>query len=173
MTADSVNIPEYFRAICDERGGVNKLSIVEAAVAKALAQCLAAEPIDAGLVVSLTAQLPPVSKGKIDTLTVRFIDGDPDKGQRNEEMRLRNEIKELRRQLVQATGEPLIERGVSEQPYDEINAVRPSPPPPAGNVVPLKHNSVYGVLADLNRAFSPSPYVGIDPNDRRDYSPLK
>jgi hypothetical protein len=76
MTADPAHVThvtEFFNAICKERGGIDRLSITETAIAKALAQCLATEPIDPALIVSLTAQLPPVRRGKVDTLTVSFV----------------------------------------------------------------------------------------------------
>jgi hypothetical protein len=76
-----------------------------------------------------------------------------------------------------------LKRRPSGQGGDGITHQQPSCAPgdtsqAGSNVVPMRsskpeHSDAYGTLAALNSNFRSSPYIGIDPNDRRDYSPLK
>jgi hypothetical protein len=76
---DPAHVTELFAAICGERGGIDKLSVVEAAVARALAQALSAEPLDPGLIASLSTQLPPARrKDRVERLLIEFVDNGPD-----------------------------------------------------------------------------------------------
>jgi hypothetical protein len=58
-----------FRAVCDERGGVDGMTAVGLAVARALAVALTTDPLNPSTIAQLTGLLPPVAKatgGQID-----------------------------------------------------------------------------------------------------------
>jgi hypothetical protein len=78
-----------------------------------------------------------------------------------------------------------LKRGTSGHGVVEIT---PASAPPrevsqaGSNVVPMKpqqsspkpeHADAYAVLASVNAGFRSSPYINIDPDDRRDYGPRK
>jgi hypothetical protein len=185
-------VTELFNSICNERGGIDRLSVTEAAIAKGLAQCLATEPIDPGLIASLTAQLPPVVKRyAVHSLNVRFIDhfndelqhllkSRPDLGANEVITKLAGRITELETENKNLTEQVVcvqreleqLRRGVSE-PAAEIAHYRPSvsngellPPAPTRALPKPKHSDVYAVLAEVNRRSSGSPYCEPDVFDK-------
>jgi hypothetical protein len=168
---DPAHVTEFFNALCAERGGIDRLSITESAIAKALAQCLATEPIDAALIASLTTQLPPVRRGKVGAITVRFVKPEPSVV----EMRLHERIAELERELEQARSCCTV-----QQLADASSAGFEADSKPS-NVVPMKpqavpkpeHADAYATLASLNAGFRSSPYIPVDSSDARDYGPRK
>jgi hypothetical protein len=176
-------VTEFFNAICAERGGIDRLSITETAIAKALAGCLATEPIDPALVASLTAQFPPVCKGKIHTLNVHFVDHFDHKLERMlaklqpdyvtpalvEE--LSGRITELETELKAAKA--AAEAAAAELkrvPAVELANVEPRlrhhellPPAPARALPePVEHADAYATLAALNAGLNSSPYLPVD-----------
>jgi hypothetical protein len=178
---DPAHVTEFFNAICKERGGIDRLSITETAIAKALAQGLATEPIDPALIASLTAQLPPVCKGKVDTITVKFIDNGS-----VEVAALTERLSKSERERCALLAEvEQLKRGASGQGGGEITPAAVSAPPgeasqAGSNVVPMKqsspkpeHADAYATLAALNAGFRVSPYIPVDPGDKRDYGPRR
>jgi hypothetical protein len=55
----SPNVEDMFRSLCDERGGLDALSVTQAAIARALATALCTDPISPTAITSLTSLLPP------------------------------------------------------------------------------------------------------------------